>query len=85
MKAQKNYTLESCEKLICTYINDLGGDIIQITEGCLGLGTILLYGAKGKKSILINEFYINAWSSGHTIKMYNKLPKKYTDLIDSIE
>lgn len=85
MNTQANYTLESCEQLICTYINDLGGKIIQITEGCLGLGTILLYGAKGKKSILINEVFVNAWNSTHTIKMYNKIPKKYIDLIDSIK
>jgi hypothetical protein len=85
MRAQRNYTLKSCEKLICKYLNDYEGNIIQINEGCLGLGTILLYGAEGKKSILINEVFVNAWTSTHTIKMYNKLPKKYLKLIDSIQ
>ena len=85
MRAQKKYTLQNCEQLICKYLNDFEGNIIQITDGCLGLGTILLYGAEGKKSILINEVYVNAWTSTHTIKMFNKLPKKYLELIDLIQ
>lgn len=78
----KNYSLKSCEDLISKYINKYNGECLEIEEGCLGLGTILLHSAEGKKSILIKEVFINAWSSGHTIKMYNKLPKKYTQLIN---
>jgi len=80
----KGYNLESCEKLICNYINDFSGNILQIQDGCLGLGTILLYGAKGKKSILINEVFVNAWTSTHTIRMFNKLPKKYINLVEKL-
>ena len=80
----KNYRLQDCESLIERYVNDLGGDILTIDEGCLGLGTILLYGAPGKKAILIKEYYINAWSSGHDIRMFNKLPKKYETLINEL-
>lgn len=78
----KNYTLQSCEELIEKYVNELGGDLITIDEGCLGLGTILLYGATGKKSVLIKEYFINSWTSGHDIKMFNKLPKKYQHYIN---
>ncbi len=78
----KNYSLKSCEDLITKYVNQYNGECLEIEEGCLGLGTILLHSAEGKKSILIKEVFINAWSSGHTIKMYNKLPKKYTQLIN---
>ena len=77
-----NYSLNSCEKLINKYINDHKGECINIKEGILGLGTILLYGAKGKKTIVINEYFINSWNSGHTIRMYNKPPKKYIKLIN---
>jgi len=78
----KNYSLKSCEDLISKYINQYAGECLEIEEGCLGLGTILLHSAEGKKSILIKEFFINAWESGHSIKMFNKLPKKYIQLIN---
>jgi hypothetical protein len=77
----KNYSLKQCEDLINKYVNELQGECTEIEEGCLGLGKILLHGAKGKKSILIEEYFISAWASGHTVKMYNKLPKKYHNLL----
>ena len=77
------YTLQACEKLISKYVNELNGNCITIAEGSLGLGTVLLYGAAGKKSVLIQEFFISAWSSGHKVRMYNKLPKKYQKLINN--
>tara|TARA_R110000868_G_scaffold96843_3_gene266309 strand:- start:1549 stop:1788 length:240 start_codon:yes stop_codon:yes gene_type:complete len=73
----KIYTLASCEALIATYVNKYEGECITIEEGVLGLGTILLTNATGKKSVIIKETYLNSWSSGHTIRTYNKLPKKY--------
>jgi len=78
----KNYSLKSCEDLITKYVNQYNGECLEIEEGCLGLGTILLHSAEGKKSILIKEVFINAWESGHSIKMFNKLPKKYIQLIN---
>ena len=73
----KLYTLAACELLIDKYVNEFKGESTTIREGVLGLGTVLLHSAKGKKYILITEIYLNAWSSGHTIRMYNKIPKKY--------
>ena len=77
----KSYTLKSCEDLISKYVNELGGECLEIREGVLGLGTILLHGAKGKKSILIKEVFVNSWVSTHIIRQFNKLPKKYSNLI----
>lgn len=76
-----NYSLKGCEELINTYVHSYKGEISTIEEGCLGLGTVLLHSAIGKKSIIIKEFFINSWNSGHSIKMYNKLPKKYQKYI----
>ena len=76
-----NYSLKYCEELIERYINEYGGDIYTIDEGVLGLGTIILYGASGKKSVLITEYFINSWVSGHSIRKYNKLPKKYEKIV----
>jgi hypothetical protein len=80
----KTYTLESLEKLIDIYINQYNGVLFQVLEGCLGLGEILLYNAKGKKTIIIKELYLNDWNCTHTVKKYNKMPKKYKLLIDNI-
>ena len=80
----RNFSLQSCEDLIERYVNDFGGEIFTLEEGCLGLGTIILTNAIGKKSILINEYFINSWNSGHDVKMYNKLPKKYELAINKL-
>lgn len=79
----QNYSLQACENLIEKYINDFGGQMEEINEGCLGLGKVLLHGATGKKSVLIEEYFINSWSSGHKVTMYNKLPKKYEQILNS--
>jgi hypothetical protein len=73
----KIYSLESCNNLIDKYVNTYKGYCEELQEGCLGLGTILLHSAEGKKTIVIQEICLNEWSSGHTIRMYNKMPKKY--------
>lgn len=78
-----NYSLKSCEELINKYVNEYQGCMTTIEEGCLGLGFIILHDAKGKKSIIIKEYFINSWNSGHNVKMYNKLPKKYQSLINN--
>lgn len=49
----KYYTLDACEKLIDKYVNEKGGSISTIDEGCLGLGTLVLYGAENLKTIVI--------------------------------
>ena len=77
----KLYDLKTCENLINNYIEQFDGAYYQIYEGSLGLGKILLYNGIGRKSIIIEEVYLNEWSSAHKIRMYNDLPKKYEKLI----
>ena len=77
------YTLQSCENLINRYVNNYNGIVTVIEEGCLGLGTILLHSAVGKKTIIIKEIYLTAWSSGHTIRKYNKPCKKHQNIINN--
>lgn len=72
-----NYGLKNCENLIDKYVSTYKGEATTLKEGCLGLGTVLLHSAEGKKTILIKEFFINCQSSGHTVRMYNKIPNKY--------
>lgn len=73
----KNYSLQSCENLIAKYVNTYKGEATTVKEGCLGLGTVLLHSAEGKKTIIIKEYFITSWTSGHNVTMYNKAPKKY--------
>lgn len=77
-----NYTIDSCQSLIEKYVHTHKGECIVLEDGNLGLGKILLHSAEGKKTILIKEFYINEWSSGHSIRMYNKMPKKYQQILN---
>ena len=82
----KNFTLAACEKLINEYVNELGGQLTQIEDGVLGLGELVLHDSSENsilKTIVIKEVYLNQWSSGHTIRRYNKIPKKYLKHIES--
>ena len=76
------YNLESVEMLISNYL-ELGGDMIEIEEGVLGLGKILLHSAPKKCTIIITEKYVSSWSSTHTVRQYRKTPKKYQNIIDN--
>lgn len=80
LRQQSTYDLEACENLIQRYY-EKGGETVTIEEGCLGLGLVICYG-DGLKTAIIKEVYLNEWSSTHTIRMYNKMPKKYEAMID---
>lgn len=71
-------TLYSCnqvEQLMDHYFRN-GGNAFQVEDGSLGYGKMIL-AAPGYKYAIITERYMNEWSSGHTIRLYNKLPEKY--------
>ncbi len=74
------YSLDACNKVIQQYY-DNNGEVIEVIEGCLGLGTTICIG-EGLKSCIIQEFYLNEWSSGHKIRFYNKIPKKYDKMLN---
>jgi hypothetical protein len=78
----KLYTNEAVENLINKYV-ERDGEIIEAIEGCLGYGTVIC-SAYGCKYAVIEEVFLNAWISAHTIKMYNNLPKKYNNLLQNI-
>lgn len=80
----RNFSLKSCEDLIDKYVNEYKGEAFVLEDGVLGLGTIVLTNATGKKSVLIKEYFINSWTSGHDVKLYNELPKKYTEKIGEL-
>lgn len=79
----KTYTLKAVDKFIDHYLNK-GGQVINIKEGSLGYGKLMLI-CDGLKTAIVNEVYLNEWSSGHTVRQYNKIPKTYKKLLESIK
>lgn len=77
------YNYQQIDKLIERYSNIENSEIVQIWEGCLGSGNWILT-APGKKTAIIKEVYVNAWQSTHTVKMYNKTPKKYQSILNNL-
>lgn len=60
---------------------DRDGSVEIIEEGTLGYGFIIMHGT-GLKTSIVKEVYLNEWSSAHTIRMYNKMPKKYKQILE---
>ena len=77
----RTFSLQYCEDIIERYLNNYKGEALQIEEGVLGYGVLLLHSGVGAKTIVITEVYVNPWSSTHKVRMYNKIPKKYENLI----
>lgn len=73
------YSTSDVNRLINAYI-DKGGECVTLEEGVLGHGTLMLFGY-GLKCCVVKEVYINEWSSGHTVRYYNSMPKKYERLM----
>lgn len=77
------YSLAACEDLMQRYA-EKGGECKTIEEGTLGIGMVICFG-DGLKTAIIREVYLNEWSSGHTIRMYNKMPEKYKNMLDKLD
>lgn len=71
---------ETIEQIIAWYL-DNGGEVLEIEEGSLGYGQILCTGVENTQSMLITEHYQNEWSSYHTFRCMNRMPKKYTEKV----
>lgn len=76
---QKLYGCEAVSNLINKYI-ERDGTVLTLEEGSLGYGLTVMFG-DGLKTTVVKEYPINCWSSGHTIRKYKKIPKKYEQMI----
>lgn len=82
---QKLYTCTAIQNLIDQYCNaDKKAKIITLQEGCLGYGLMVLM-CEGYKTAIVKEVPLNCWSSAHTVRFYNKTPKRYLMLIERKE
>ena len=77
------YNFRQIDKFLDKYSKFENSEIIQIKEGILGSGDWICI-APGKKTAIIKEIFVNGWNSTHTLKLYNKTPKKYIELINKL-
>lgn len=70
------YSYKQVDSLINRYFDLENNEVVKIREGVLGSGDWLCT-AEGKKTAVIKEIFVNSWYSTHTVRMYNKTPKKY--------
>lgn len=86
MKVNKYVDCQTIQNLIEKYV-DAGGIVVEIIPGCLGYGTILLLSnGNNLKEFVIEEYYLNEWSSGHRLLTYNKgISKKYKAMLEKYE
>ena len=78
-RTSTRYTLEAVENLMQRYIEAVG-KYLTVQEGILGYGITICFG-EGLKTAVITETYVNYWTSTHKIRMYNKMPEKYQQMI----
>lgn len=75
----KLYTSDAVEQLARMYC-ERDGEVITVEEGTLGWGLTVMR-AQGCKTAIVKEVPLNEWSSAHTIRLYNKCPKKYEQMV----
>lgn len=74
------YDTESIDELINRYI-DKKGEFYVLQDGCLLAYGLAICSGDDLKTCVIREQYINEWSSGYKINFYNKMPKKYKQML----
>lgn len=80
-----NVDLKSVERLISRLIDEYNYDMLQVEEGCLGFGDVVMLPPDNKHYFfIIREYYLNEWSSGHKYMKCRKLPKEWDKKVDAV-
>lgn len=77
------YSYSAVEELLKRY-SESGREYVGYTIPGSLLDGMIITGDKLKTAI-IKEVYLNEYSSGATIRLYNKIPAKYARVIEMIE
>lgn len=79
-----NVDLEWCENLINRLANEYDYTMVQVEEGSLGLGDVVMVPSHDNQYFfIIREYYLNEWSSGHKYMKCRKLPKEWDKKVDA--
>lgn len=77
---KKYYHYSYLEKFISRLINEHGYNCANTEEGCLGIGNWICCPPDDKHYFfVIQEEYVNAWSSRHWMMKYRRLPKQWEE------
>ena len=80
------YAVSATQEFIHEMIDKHGYGCIQLREGGVGLGDIVLRAPDEKHyNFLIREVYLNEWSSAQTISRRAKISKALQKEIDAAE
>jgi hypothetical protein len=77
----KLYSSEAVEKLAEKYIAR-GGTITKLRDSVLLEYGLAIFQAEGAKATVVRDKFLNEWSSAYVVRMYNKLPKKYEQMLE---
>lgn len=73
---QAIYSVGETKKFI-DHLVDKGWDCVCVAEGCCGIGDWICIAPDDRHyNFIINEVYLNAWSSGQTVRRQAKLSKQ---------
>lgn len=84
MRYRKHITGTEVQKCIEFYQSKNNPRHIQLEEGCCGYGTFVIT-ADGYKWMIVQEYYVNEWTSHHKVAFCNKLPKVWEQRIEKAE
>ncbi len=73
------YSCTAIEGLAQKYY-EKGGEVVEIIPGTLGFGLTVMHG-EGLKTAVVTEIPITTQSSGHKVRLYNKMPDKYKKML----
>ena len=76
----KNYSIKAIKDFIAKYCVDC----LFLTDSVIGLGD-QIWTMKNGRFFIVNEFFINSWTSGHHVCQRSKLTKKQLAAIDDPE
>lgn len=69
---------------VARFIDDCieaGYDYVEVSEGVLGAGHVLMIAPDGVSGYEIRERALNEWSSAHTVRRFSRLSRRLENLI----
>ena len=80
----KKYSVSAIDSLLASTAQE-GYSIVQIEEGTLGHGHILLLAPRPDwYNVEIQEIYLNEWASAHTVRKFGKYSARIRSLLASV-
>lgn len=80
------YTISSTENFINDLLENHGYNLIQLSEGCLGLGDCVLIAPDNQHyNFVIREYALTSWTSGQTIQRRKRITRDLQAEIEAAE